>query len=103
MTSNDLQYEMDFHNKMKNSSCPQGIKFRYNMCKQGRIQPVSLGGAISGIFGSQFSVPVHYCKRHEVGLYFTTLLWQKMDVKMALYHECCFPNCTKSWWIKLLS
>jgi len=44
MTSNDLQYEMDFHNKMKNSPCPQGIKFRYNMCKQGRIQPVSLGG-----------------------------------------------------------
>jgi len=22
---------------------------------------------------------------------------------MALYRECCFPNCTKSWWIKLLS
>jgi len=21
-----------------------------------------------------------------------------MDVKMALYHECCFLNCTKSWW-----
>ena len=24
-----------------------------------------------------------------------------MDGKMALYRECCFPNCTKSWWIKL--
>jgi len=25
-----------------------------------------------------------------------------MDGKMALYHKCCFPNCAKSWWIKLL-
>jgi len=23
-----------------------------------------------------------------------------MDGKIALYRECCFPNCTKSWWIK---
>jgi len=22
-----------------------------------------------------------------------------MDDKMALYRKCCFPNCTKSWWI----
>jgi len=21
-----------------------------------------------------------------------------MDGKMTLYRECCFPNCTKSWW-----
>jgi len=26
-----------------------------------------------------------------------------MDDKMALYHECCFPNCAKWWQIKLLS
>jgi len=26
-----------------------------------------------------------------------------VDGKMALYRECCFPNCTKSWWKKLLS
>jgi len=26
-----------------------------------------------------------------------------MDDKMALYRECCFPNCTKSWSINLLS
>jgi len=26
-----------------------------------------------------------------------------MDGKMALYRECCFTNCTKSWWKKLLS
>ena len=25
-----------------------------------------------------------------------------MDDKMALYLECCFPNCTKLWWIKLI-
>jgi len=25
------------------------------------------------------------------------------DGKMVLHRECCFPNCTKSWWIKLLS
>jgi len=45
-----------------------------NHVDQGRIQPVSLGGAISVIFCSQVSLRVHYCKRHEV--YFTTLLWQ---------------------------
>jgi len=28
---------------------------------------------------------------------------QTMDDKMVLNRECCFPNCTKSWWIKLLS
>jgi len=39
---------------------------------QGRIQPGSLGGTISVIFGSQISLRVHYCKRDEV--YFTTLL-----------------------------
>jgi len=26
-----------------------------------------------------------------------------MDVKLALYRECCFLNCTKSWWKKLVS
>jgi len=25
-----------------------------------------------------------------------------MDGRMAFDHECCFPNCTKSRWIKLL-
>ena len=39
---------------------------------------------------------------------FTTIREMKccdktMDGKMALYRECCFPNCTKSWWKKLLS
>jgi len=42
--------------------------------KHGRIQPVTLGGVISVLFGSQVSLRVHYCKGDEV--YFTTPLWQ---------------------------
>jgi len=26
-----------------------------------------------------------------------------MGGKMTLYRECCFSNCTKSWWTKSLS
>ena len=26
-----------------------------------------------------------------------------LDDKVALYRQCCFPNCTKSWWIQLVS
>jgi len=26
-----------------------------------------------------------------------------MDDTMGLYRECCFPNCKKLWWIKILS
>jgi len=37
------------------------------------------GGAISVIFGNQVLLRVHYRKRDEV--FFTTLLWQKMDGK----------------------
>ena len=38
-----------------------------NTSKQGQIQAVSLGGgAISVIFASEVSLPVHYCKRDEV-------------------------------------
>ena len=46
----------------------------YLVWYRGRIQPVSLGGAISVMFGIQVSLRVHYCKRHEV--IFTTRLWQ---------------------------
>jgi len=31
------------------------------------------------------------------------MLWQNIGRQMILYRECCFPNCTKSWWVKLLS
>jgi len=56
---------------------------------------------INVIFGSQVVLRVHYCTRDEV--HFTTLLWKPIDGKRILYRECCFPNCTKSWWIKSLS
>jgi len=40
---------------------------KQNSCRrQGPIRPVSLGGAISVIFDSQFSLRVHYCKRNEI-------------------------------------
>jgi len=51
------------------------ILFLFETLLRGRIQTVSLGGAISLIFGNQVSLPVHWCRRQEV--YFTTLLRQK--------------------------
>jgi len=59
--------------------------------EQGRIQPVSLGWAISVTFGSQVTLRVHYFKRDEV------CCDKTMEGKKALYRECCFRNCTKSW------
>jgi len=62
---------------------------------QGRIQPVCLGGSISVIFGSQYHCEftgvreMKYTSQHFCD--------KTMDGKMALYRECCFPNCTKSW------
>jgi len=66
--------------------------------KQGRIQPVSVGGkAISVIFGSQVSLRIHYCKTDEV--YFTVHCCDKaLDSKIALSRKHCFPNCKKSSW-----
>jgi len=56
-------------------------------------------GAISEIFVGHYG--------------FSSVRWMKytsqhccdetMDGNMALYRDCCFPNCTKSWWIKLLT
>jgi len=60
---------------------------------QGRIQPVSLGGAISAIFGSQVSFRVHYCKRDEV--YFTTLLWQSNGRQNGLISRMLFSKLYK--------
>jgi len=60
---------------------------------QGRIQPVSLGGAISVIFGSQVSLRVHSVKEMK---YTSQHCCDKtVDGKMALYRECCFLNCSK--------
>ena len=63
--------------------------------EQGRIQPVSLGGAISVIFGSQVSSPVHYCKRDEA--YFTTLLWQNNWEQNGLKSRMLFSE-----WYKIM-
>jgi len=61
----------------------------------GQIQPIGLGGRFQ-----QYLL----VKSHDE---FTTLREMKyasqhfcdktMDGKMALYCECCFPNCTQSW------
>jgi len=59
--------------------------------------PVNLVGAISIIFGSQVSLQVHYCKTDEVGYTSQHCCHKTMDDQIALYRECCFPNCKKSW------
>jgi len=61
--------------------------------KRGRIQPVSVGGAISAILGSQDSFRVHYCKKDEV--YFTALLWQSNGQQNALISQILFSELQK--------
>ena len=53
--------------------------------------------AISVIFGIQVSSRVHYCIR-EMKYTSQDCCDKTMDGQIALYHECCFPNCRKSWW-----
>ena len=86
-------------------TCIDRTKFliRRWAAEQGQIQPVTLGGGtISVIFRSQ------------VYNSFTTVRETKYtsqhccdktmdDNKMDLCRQCSFVNCTKSWWIKLLS
>ena len=60
----------------------------------GRIQPGSLAGAISVIFGSQVSLRVCYCKRDFK--YTSQHCCDKtMVVKMALNRECWFSELYK--------
>jgi len=61
--------------------------------KAGSDPGSKLVGAISVILANQVSYRLCYCKRDQA--YFTTLLWQTMDSKMALYREYCFLDCTK--------
>jgi len=58
-------------------------------------------GAISVIFGSQVSARFHYCKRDEYT--YQHCCEKTIYDKFALRRECYFPNCTKSWWLKLHS
>jgi len=53
----------------------------------------SLGGAISIPFGSQVS----FATVGEVRYSSQNFCDKTMDDKMALYRECCFPNCIKLW------
>jgi len=69
----------------------------------GRIQPLRLGGAISVISDTQSYNGVAGARPMEMKYSSQHCCDKTMDDKMALYHECCFPNCTKLWWIKLLS
>jgi len=62
---------------------------------QGRIQPVSIGGAISVIFAGQVSQRLRYCKRDE--MYFTTLLLQTLQLlfgpfesRVLTHYNCCW-------------
>jgi len=58
-----------------------------------------------GRFQQNLVVKYHYefTTAREVDYTSQPCCEKTMDGKMALYRECCFPNCTKSWWIKLLS
>jgi len=68
---------------------------------QGRIQAVILGGR----FQQYLAVTAHYAFTTVGEMKYTSQHGCDKTVKgkMASYRECCFPNCTKSWWKKLLS
>jgi len=57
------------------------------------MQPVSLEGAISVIFGNQFSSRVHYCKRGEVC--FTIVLCQNNGRQNGLISRMLFSELFK--------
>ena len=44
-----------------------------------------------------------FTTERELSRFHNTAVKKTVDGKMSLYRECCFPNRTKSWWIKLLS
>jgi len=64
---------------------------------QGRIQ--SVRGKFSVIFSSQASFRVHCCTVREMKSTSQYCCDKTLDGKIALHRECCFSNCTKSWWI----
>jgi len=69
---------------------------------KGRIQPVRLGG---GQFQQYLAVKSHYqfTPARDMKYALRHCCDKTIDVRIAAYHECCFPNCTKSWWKKLVS
>jgi len=69
---------------------------------QGRMQPVRFGG---GRFQWYLVVKSHCGFSTVRGIWYASqpCCDKTMEGKTALYRECCFPNCTKFWWKKLLS
>jgi len=65
---------------------------------QGWIRPVRLEGAIPVIFevhshnGFATIKDMKYTSQHRCD--------KTTEGKMSSYRQCCFPNCTKLWWIK---
>jgi len=79
-----------------------GVKFILSQgSDQGRIQPVSLGGTISVIFGNQ--VYKIFATVREMKYTSQNCCHKTIDDEMTLYRECCFPNYTKLWWTRWLS
>ena len=62
-----------------------------------RIQPASLEGR----FQKYLAVKSHnhFPTVREMKHTSQKCCDQRMDDKIALYRECCFPICTKSWWL----
>jgi len=65
---------------------------------QGRIQPVTLGGAISAKFGCQPHYGFTTAKEIKYRLHNTTVTKQR-TAKWFHIMNGVLPNCTKSWWI----
>jgi len=65
------------------------------LCVQGRIQPVSIGGGdFSDIWQSSLITGSLLWKRWSI---LSNTVVMKQCKQKALYCECCFTSCTKSW------
>jgi len=67
---------------------------------QERMQPIRLGGG-SVILGTVVKSHKGFSTATEMVYTSQHCCDKTMDGQMAFYRECCFPNCTKLWWIKL--
>jgi len=61
-------------------------QFLYLACQRGHLPPVS------------YAIAHHrFTTVREMKYTSQNFCDKSMDDKMALYCECCFPNCTQSW------
>ena len=67
--------------------------------EQGWVQPVCLEGVVSVISGRQVGFTTVRAMKYASQYCCDKII----DDEMTIYHECCFPNCTKLWSIRLLS